>query len=193
MTDANLPAAEQALAAWAAALAAAGWTPHPDAPAPTRPGLWPVRTDPAGRVNARAGVNPYLAPALDVTVGSTARRPDAGPVWWVTGASLSAQAVIAAANAAGEPAVGLAAGQLLIKAGWRLQRFEQLTATVAEHQWASADDTRWAVFTTPDPDPDDGEDGGWIFAGPGPDGREQRSHASPLTPAATIAALAISG
>jgi len=194
------PDAEQALAAWAAALTEAGWTPQPDeepdsssGAAPTRPGTRPSLTDPTGRVYVRAGVNPFLAPALDVTVWSIARRPDSGPVWWVTGASLSAQAVIAAANAADESSVGLAAGELLIKAGWRLERFEEFTARVSEHQWASADDTRWALFTTPDPDPDDGEDGGWIFAGPGPDGREQRSHASACTPAATVAALAISG
>lgn len=198
MTRATTPGADEALACWAAALAKAGWTPQPaHAPgsssgaAASRPGTTPAVTDPTGRVTARAGVNPYLSPALEVTVRSTARRPDTGPLWWVTGASLSAQALIAAANAAGEPAVGLAAGELLINAGWRLVRFAQITATVAEHQWASADDTRWALFTTPDPD--DGEDGGWVFAGPGPDGREQRSHASPLTPAATVAALAISG
>jgi hypothetical protein len=196
---ATSPDAEQALAAWTAALTEAGWTPQPanepnssSGAAPARQGT-PQLTDPTGRINARAGVNPYLAPALDVTVWSVARRPDTGPVWWVTGASLKAQAVIAAANAADESSIGLAASELLIEAGWRLERFEEFTASVSEHQWASADDTRWALFTTPEPGPDDGEDGGWILAGPGPDGREQRSHASACTPAATVAALAISG
>jgi hypothetical protein len=191
------PVGEQALAAWAAALAEAGWTSAEEpgsSSTAARPGAPPPLTDPTGRVDARAGVNPYLAPALDVTVYSVARRPDMGPVWWVTGASLGAQAVIAAtAHAADESSVGLAAGELLVKAGWRLERFEEFTATVSEHQWASADDTRWALFTTPDPDPHGGEDGGWIFAGPGPDGHEQRSHASARTPAAVVAALAISG
>lgn len=200
MTTSATSRADEALGAWAAALTDAGWTPQPatetdsaSGAAPARPGTRPPLTDPTGRVNARAAVNPYLAPALDVTVYSAARRPDSGPLWWVTGASLSAQAVIAAASAADESSVGLAAGELLIKAGWRLERFEELTARVSEHQWASADDTRWALFTTPDPDPDDGEEGGWIFAGPGPDEHEQRSHASACTPAAIVATLAISG
>lgn len=200
MNTTDTTASDSTLTAWAAALTEAGWTLHPtnqpdasSGAAPARPGTTPPLTDPTGQVNVRAGVNPFLAPALDVTVWSIARRPGSSPVWWVTGASLGAQAVIAAANAADESSVGLAAGELLIKAGWRLERFEELTATVTEHQWASADDTRWALFTTPDPDPDNGEDGGWIFAGPGPDGREQRSHASACTPAAAVAALAISG
>lgn len=190
--------AEQALTAWTATLTEAGWTPQPteepeSSSTATRSGTCPLLTDPTGRVNVRAGVNLYLAPALDITVYSTARRPDSGPAWWVSVASLSAQAVIAAASAVDESIIGLAAGELLTKAGWRLERFESFNATVSEHQWASADDVRWAVFTTPDLDPHDGGDGGWIFAGPGPGGREQRSRASACTPAATLAALAISG
>jgi hypothetical protein len=105
---------------------------------------------------------------------------------------LSAPAVIAA----DDDSTGLAAGRVLTDGGWRLQRYEALTATHAEHQWTSPDETRWATYTTPDPDPDpdgdgDGGDGGWNPAYRAPDGHHrQRITASASTPASLIAALA---
>lgn len=184
---------EQTLTAWADALTEAGWTPQPDREVPAHLAGLRHLIDPAGAIEARA--HAYPEDGIEVTLLSTARLPDGGAAWHVIAGWLSAEAVITAAPAedAEEAAVGQAAGDLLTAAGWTLQRYEVLGPSLAEHQWASPDDTRWAVFTTPDPDPDgNGDDGGWILSRPGDGGRQHRITASASTPVATITALALS-
>ncbi|GAA2039230.1 hypothetical protein GCM10009839_46380 [Catenulispora yoronensis] len=105
---------------------------------------------------------------------------------------MPAEVVNAAASDADETSFGTAAGDLLTAAGWHLQRYEALSPTLAEHQWASGDDTRWACFTTPDTDPDAVGSGGWTLARPGDHGKQQRITASANTPAAIVASLALS-
>lgn len=177
---------EHALTDWAEALTKAGWTPY-EADTPRHLAGLRHLLDPAGRVQARA--HAHHAGDIDVELRSTARRDDDGLLWYVIAGWLGAPAVIAAARAADDQTTGRAAGDQLTKAGWHLQRYEALTLTSSEYQWASADSTHWALYTTPDPD---GEgDGGWILARPGPDGHRQRITASASTPAALVAALAL--
>lgn len=185
------PAALDTLCAWAAVLTEAGWTAHPVAQIPAHLAGLRHLTDPAARVQARA--HAYRAGDIDVELRSTARADDERPRWYVIAGWLSAPAVIAAARAAADDSTALAAGHLLTHGGWRLQRYEALTATHAEHQWTSADEIRWATYTAPDPDPDgEGGDGGWTLAHRAPGGHLQRITASASAPAALIAALALS-
>jgi hypothetical protein len=190
MTDDSTHETEQTLTAWADALTEVGWTPQPAKEVPAHLAGLRHLIDPAGAVEARA--HAYPEEGIEVTLLSTARYPDGGAAWHVIAGWLSAETVIAAARAAEDAAVGHAAGELLTTAGWTLQRYEAFGPMSAEHQWASPDDTRWAVFTTPDPDPEgNGGDGGWILARPGDGGRQQRITASASTPSATITALSL--
>lgn len=185
------PDALEALCAWAAALTEAGWTAQPVEHKPAHLAGLRHLTDPAGRVQARA--HAYRSGDIDVELRSSARAADQRPLWYVIAGWLRAPAVIAAARAAADDdSTGPVPGHLA-HGGWRLQRYEALTATLAEHQWTSADETRWATYTTPDHDPDgdgDGGDGGWSLAYSAPDGHRQRITASASTPAALVATLA---
>jgi hypothetical protein len=191
MTSPRNETSDATLTTWAAALTGAGWNllTVDDIPAHiTGPRHL---TDPTGRVEARAHAHAHADRDVDVTLVSTARRSDNGPAWHVIAGWLPAEVVIAAARDADQDTVGQEAGDLLTAAGWRLQRYERVTPAHAEHQWADDDDTRWAQYTTEDPDPDDGHAGGWLISTPGQAGRSQRTLASARTPAATIAAIAL--
>lgn len=191
MTTPEPPDTDEALTAWDDALTEAGWTPQPVQEVPAYLAGLRHLIDPAGAVEARACA--YPEETVEVTLLSTARLAAGGAAWHVIAGWLSPETVIAAARAAEDAAVGQAAGELLTADGWTLQRYEALSPTLAEYQWASPDDTRWACFTTPDTDPDAAVgSGGWILARPGDHGRQQRITASARTPAATVAALALS-
>lgn len=187
MTSTGNETSDATLTAWAAALTEAGWTGLTVEEVPAHIAGLRHLTDPAGRVEARA--HAYEDREIEVTLVSAARRSDNGQVWHVIAGWLPAGVVIAAARDADQDAIGQAAGDLLTAAGWHLQRYERVTATHAEHLWANDDDTRWAQYTTQDPD--DGHDGGWVMSTPGQAGRQQRTLASARTPAAAVAAIAL--
>jgi hypothetical protein len=189
MTSSRNETSDATLTAWAAALTGAGWSPLTVKDVPAH--LTGLRhlTDPTGRVEARA--HAYEDREVQVTLLSTARRSDNGPAWHVIAGWLPAEVVIAAARDADQDTVGQEAGDLLTAAGWHLQRYERVPPTHAEYQWANDDDTRWAQYTTEDPDPDDGHAGGWVISTPGQAGRSQRTLASARTPAATVPAIAL--
>ncbi|WP_194913256.1 hypothetical protein [Catenulispora rubra] len=191
MPDANT-STDDTLTAWAAALIDAGWARQSIEKPPAHLAGIRILTDPDGHVQALAEA--HHTGDIVVELRSTALRDDNRLVWYVIAGWLDAPVVAAAARAAGDEATGQAAGDLLINGGWRLQRYEAFTTTFSEYQWASGDDACWAVFTTPDSDPDgEGGDGGWTLAHPRPDGNRQTITASARTPAALIAALALAG
>lgn len=188
-TDTVTEACEARLDAWAATLTEAGWKPVTVGEIPSHIVALRHLIDPAGRVEARARADRDRE--IGVSLRSTARRPDGGLAWHVIAGWVPADIVIAAAREVGQE-TGEAAGALLTGAGWHLQSYERITAGVGEHQWENAEGTRWAQFTDEDPDPEDGEPGGWVISTPGSDGHNQRILAAARTPAATIAALALS-
>jgi hypothetical protein len=175
---------DNTLTAWAAALTATGWTVHDKQPPAYLAGLKEL-TDPAGRVLARACAYPEGS-RIEVTLLSTARTPSGGATWHVIAGWLPAPVVIAAARDADEAAIGTAAGDLLTAAGWRLQRYEA-SADLVEHDWESPDGSRTAHYET-----EAGCDGGWRLTRPGQAGRAEQISAAQNTPAALIAALALS-
>lgn len=181
--------AEAILDAWTAALTTAGWTLQtPD----YIPGHLPTLRhllDPAGRIQARTRA--YSDIDIDIELRSWPLREDGLLDWFAVAEWISAETVIAAGAAVDHTATGPAAGDLLTAAGWHLQHY-QAHPEAAEYAWTSADQTRGAHFETEIAGADQGYDGGWCLTRLDPTRHVWRITASPRTPAAIIAALALS-
>ena len=140
--------------------------------------------DAAVRIHATA----YRFGELQATVHGLDLRAGVRALVWRAGtAALPANALIHAARAAAEPETAPIEAWLM-EAGWDLDDCEYDGPRLLEARWADPERTRTASYLAPD-DPFD--PGGWLITRP--DQQSDRAHldATAATPAAVIAALAL--
>ena len=140
--------------------------------------------DAAARIHATA----YRFGELQATIhGLDPRGQVRAPVWRAGTAALPASALIQAARAAAEPGTA-PIDAWLEEAGWDLDDCEYEGPRLLEARWANPERTRSASYLAPD---EPFEPGGWLITRP--DQQSVRAHldATAATPAAVIAALAL--
>ena len=170
-------------------LVRAGFTRNPD-PAPTAPRIGGAThrllTSPDANVQIHATA--YQFGELQATLhGLDPRGRVRAPIWRAGTAALSASALIHAVRAAAEPGTAPIEAWL-VEAGWDLDGCEYDGPRLLEARWADPKRTRSVSYLAPD-EPFD--PGGWLITRP--DQQSARAHldATDATPAAVIAALAL--
>jgi hypothetical protein len=133
-------------------------------------------------------VTAYRFGELRATVhGLDPRGGVRAPAWRAGTAALPASALIQAARAAAEPDTAPIEAWL-VEAGWDLDDCEYDGPRLLEARWANSERTRSASYLAPD-EPFD--PGGWLITRPDLQSVRAQLDATPATPAAVIAALAL--
>ncbi|HTJ72614.1 MAG TPA: hypothetical protein VL551_34065 [Actinospica sp.] len=143
-----------------------------------------VSPDAAVQIHATA----YRFGELQATLhGLDPRGAVRAPAWRAGTAALPASALLQAARAAAEPDTAPIEAWL-VEAGWDLDECEYDGPRLLEARWANLERTRSACYLAPDEPCDPG---GWLITRP--DLQSARAHldATATTPAAVIAALAL--
>lgn len=167
-------------------LARAGFTRDPEPATGAGGATHRLLTSPDGAVHIHATA--YRFGELQATLhGLDPRGGHSAPAWRAGTAALPASALLQAARAAAEPE-NAPIEAYLVEAGWDLESCEYEGPRLLEARWADPARTRTACYLAPDAPFDPG---GWLITRPDSQSAHAHLDASPTTPAAVIAALAL--